>query len=420
MTLSVSFLEKSFVVFTFIFFTGILAFDSLYISPDPAIIESQGVSNPLYPILSLLQMGIYGITLVLLLLRWRSSIRTAAQNKVIWLLILLTLSSFLWSDFSEISFRRGINAFATSAFGLYLSSRFSLREQIKLLMISLGIVTVVSFLFSLAFRGAAIEAGVNAGAWRGPLTQKNLLSRVMLFSIIVFFFDLLKQPRRRRKIHYILTFLSLLLLFLSNSKTALLIFFIILILIPLYLALKLEGRILIPLLITLILLIGSSTTILLSNWENITLALGRDPSLSGRTELWEASFDKISERSWLGYGFQAFWVDDGAATYVWNLVQYKPPHAHNGYINIALDLGLLGLFLFVLNLLITYSRSIRWFKLDGTMWGLFPLVYATFIIIYNQSENTIVDYNSIFWALFVSISFSVADRQQLKFLHHQE
>jgi O-antigen ligase len=420
MSISIALMEQAFAIFTLVFFTGILAFDSLYISPDPALAESQSSINPLYSILSLVQMGVYGTTILLLLLRWRSSVRTALQNKTIWLIIILTLSSFLWSDFFDGSLRKGINAFATSLFGFYLASRFSLREQIKLLMVSLGIVTLVSFLFSLAFPGAAIEAGANAGSWRGPLTQKNLLARVMLLSSFVFFFDMLKQPIKQRKIHYALISLSLLLVLLSNSKTALLILFILLMLTPLYLSLKLEGRILIPILISLILLVGSSTTILLSNWENITIALGRDPTLSGRTELWDAAFDMIAARPLLGYGFQSFWIDDGAATYIWKLVQYRPPHAHNGYINIALDLGLIGLFLFVLNLTITYSRSIRWAKLEGTIWGLFPLIYITFLIIYNQSENTIVEHNSIFWALFVSLSFVVSDKQQLKLIYTKD
>lgn len=420
MSMMVNLFEQVFAIFTLVFFTGILAFDSFYISPDPSLASTQGSSNPLYSILSLVQMGVYAITLLLLLLRWRTSIRTALQNKAIWFIILLTLLSFIWSDLSDDSLRKGINAFATSLFGLYLASRFSLREQIKLLTIALGVVTVASFLFSLAFPSVAIETGANAGAWRGPLTQKNLLSRVMLLSSFVFFFDMLNQPIKQRRIHYVLMVLSLLLVLLSNSKTALLILFVLLLLSPLYLLLKMEGRVLIPLLILLILLVGSSTTILLGNWENLTISLGRDPTLSGRTELWDAAFDMIAARPWLGYGFQAFWIDDGAATYIWKIVQYKPPHAHNGYINIALDLGLIGLFLFVLNLLLTYSRSVRWAKLDGTTWGLFPLIYTTFLIIYNQSENTIVEHNSIFWAFFVSLSFVVSDKRQLRLIYEQD
>lgn len=417
MIIPVSFFERLFVVFTFVFFTGILAFDSLYISPDPAIVANQSISNPLYSILSLVQICVYGITLLLLVLRWRGSITTAIQNKFIWLIILFTLFSFLWSDFPDNSLRKGINAFATSMFGLYLASRFSVREQLRFLMIALGIVVVASFLFSLAFSGAAIEAGSNAGAWRGPFTQKNLLARVTLLSIITFFFDLLNC--KKNNFHYLLLILSLGLLILSSSKTAILIIAILLILTPLYQSLKLEGKILIPLLISVVLITGSGAIILLGNWENLTLALGRDPSLSGRTELWAAAFEKIIEKPWLGHGFQAFWIDNGAATYIWKLVKYKPPHAHNGYINVALDLGLIGFLLFVSNLLLTYINSVRWSKVVSKTWGLFPLIYTTFFIMYNQSENTIVDYNSIFWALFVSLSFSVVDKRQLKFIYSE-
>jgi O-antigen ligase len=152
---------------------------------------------------------------------------------------------------------------------------------------------------------------------------------------------------------------------------------------------------------------GSITTLVVGNWENLLRGLGRDPSLSGRTQLWEMGLEMIAERRWLGYGYQAFWKEGGAAEFIWKVEGYKPPHAHNGFINISLDLGMLGLFFFVIIIVITYARSIAWLHTGKTSIELWPVSYVTFLVLYNQSENTIIAHNFIFWVLLVAAALSM-------------
>jgi O-antigen ligase len=71
--------------------------------------------------------------------------------------------------------------------------------------------------------------------------------------------------------------------------------------------------------------------------------LGRDPTLTGRTELWPALFPYILDRFWLGWGYAAFWqAGNEAALRIWSLVEWPPPHSHNGLIEVALDFGIVG------------------------------------------------------------------------------
>ncbi|NJN48601.1 MAG: O-antigen ligase family protein [Alkalinema sp. RL_2_19] len=123
--------------------------------------------------------------------------------------------------------------------------------------------------------------------------------------------------------------------------------------------------------------------------------------------MWFGALDKIAERPWLGYGFRAFWRPEGGAPEIWKIVGYEPPHAHNGYINISLDLGVIGLALFLLSLLISYAKSIQWLRMRKGVISLLPILYVTFMFMYNHSENTIIEHNSIFWAEFVAISLSL-------------
>ena len=69
-------------------------------------------------------------------------------------------------------------------------------------------------------------------------------------------------------------------------------------------------------------------------------ALGKDPSLTGRTLIWEALMRKVAERPWTGYGFSAFWgVDSIPAREIRIETQWPVPSAHNGWIDLLVQLG---------------------------------------------------------------------------------
>jgi O-antigen ligase len=402
---TLNFIEKRFTIFSLIFFTGVLSLSSFYVAPDSKL-DADPVANPLDPLLSLIQYGVYTFALLLILARWKTSLRTALRDPLVWLLTGTALISFLWSDFPDWSLKKGITTLQTTSFGLYMASRYDMKQQLQMLGWALGIIAVFSLLFSLAFPGTAIEAGVNAGSWRGPFVQKNILSRMMVLSAIVFLLLTLENHRYRYLLGSLLL-LSVLLILLTGSKTALLLLLTIVCLLPFYRALRWSDTLLIPLLIITILVAGSIAVFVTGNWENILLGLGRDPTLSGRTNLWELAIELIGKRPWLGYGYQGFWQEGGGAAVIWKSEGYKPPHAHNGFINMTLDLGLIGLFLFLLLLAVTYFRGIIWLRLGKTTIELWPIFYVTFFFMYNHSENTIIEHNSIFWVLLVSVSLSM-------------
>jgi len=70
-----------------------------------------------------------------------------------------------------------------------------------------------------------------------------------------------------------------------------------------------------------------------------------DPSFTGRNDIWEFTLDHIAQRPILGFGYQAFW---GTSELVngWTWLEswgYRASDAHNGYLNIAVMTGLVGL-----------------------------------------------------------------------------
>ena len=160
--------EKRFTVFALLVFTGIFRFSSYYqASGNAAAHAGAGVYNPFDRIILLMEFGIYAATLLLIILRFKIVVRPAMRDPFLWALVVMVLLSWMWSDFPDISGKYAPRVLCTTLFGLYFASRFTMKEQLRMLGWALGIGVVVSLLYTLAFPGAGIESGFHAGAWRG-------------------------------------------------------------------------------------------------------------------------------------------------------------------------------------------------------------------------------------------------------------
>lgn len=401
-------IEEKFIVFALLFYSGSFSFSSFFIASE-GLIEQSLRDNPISPLLSIIQHCIFFLTLLLLIVRWQNSLRAINRNKFIWCFILLCLFSFLWSDFADLTFRRSLSLFETTIFGLYFAVSFSLKEQIKLLSYTLIALIGVNFLFTMAMPNSGIENGIHTGAWRGVFAQKNLLARSMVLTTLIL---LVVSPENNQQKYFFRTAFipAVILVILSTSKTGVLVLFL---LVPLTIILlkifRLSSISLIPLKLSLFLFIGGLFTWGVSDAENILLSLGKDPSFTGRTLLWSALVDKIQERPLLGYGYVGFWHDtEGASAYVGKVLgtTYIPPHAHNGFFELLLAFGSIGALLFGLSLLSTIRRTLIAARLTKSREGLFPLIYLSFFVVYNLTESSLVEHNSIFWIIYVALASS--------------
>lgn len=61
-------------------------------------------------------------------------------------------------------------------------------------------------------------------------------------------------------------------------------------------------------------------------------------TLTGRTMIWSRVYSAFFDNFYLGHGFAVF--DTHYFDYMWS--EYRPPHAHNSYLQILFDLGILG------------------------------------------------------------------------------
>ncbi len=116
-----------------------------------------------------------------------------------------------------------------------------------------------------------------------------------------------------------------------------------------------------------------------------SMAMGRTEdvsSLTGRLPLWEELLRSINDHPLLGHGYLAFWEKE-KIDYLSALLQWEIPHGHNMYIDVALDVGVIGLALFlsifVVSLYVTFRRVIVNYDRDVSLvFGLliFALVHG--------------------------------------------
>jgi O-antigen ligase len=79
------------------------------------------------------------------------------------------------------------------------------------------------------------------------------------------------------------------------------------------------------------------------------MAMGRSDdvsSLTGRLPLWEELLHWVNKSPLVGYGYLAFW-DSKRVEYLSDTFRWEIPHGHNMYLDITLDVGIVGLILFV-------------------------------------------------------------------------
>jgi O-antigen ligase len=294
-----------------------------------------------------------------------------------------------------------------------LAFRFTPESFLRLLGTTLLLVLGLSFAFVYLLPGWGLMGYPHEGAWRGIFVHKNLLGRFAALGVLVFL-ALLKTPGRKEA--WVLgLLLSGVILAGARSATSLVLAFTVLF-VALGLWLAWRYRKLWPVLLLFgITLGGSGGMILAANYEFLLEALGKDATLTGRVPLWLTLLPFIQERLWTGYGLGGFWLGwEGPSAYVWNLVGWDPPHAHNGYLDLCLDLGLVGLLLGLWLMIRFGLGSIRRYLVGGFSGETLFLVGLTvFLVVYNFSESNFLRANNLYWLFLVWGCMTVIKRRGL-------
>jgi O-antigen ligase len=202
-----------------------------------------------------------------------------------------------------------------------------------------------------------------AGNWRGVFAHKNEASAI--FSIIAFIGIFIARSGRMAE-GCLICALSLLFVFLSDGKSSTILcctaIAVSLIAMRGNANAAVSALALAPLLALNTLGLGS---VAFPPLASVSASLPLDATFTGRTDIWRFALDKIPSHLFLGHGFSAFWNSESVRTAAMDVGSWvgDAAHAHNGYLDAVLAMGLPGLALalwaFVAQPLIDLRHAIR-------------------------------------------------------------
>lgn len=333
------------------------------------------------------------------LLRRRVWSKVFRYNRWLTLFFLYCGISILWSDFPLVAFKRWTKGIGDPIMMLViLTEREPLKALERVLMTCAYVLIPLSILFIKYYPtlGRTYSEWTGAAAYTGVTTNKNLLGFVLMVSGLFLVWRLTVRWRRDGQsgkwvddigIPILLLLMVGWLFQMADSKTSLMG------LILGVLVFAALGRRNVRRHIVGYLIAGIATFVLLQVSFNITDILitsaGRDATLTGRTELWDVVLH-TDPRPVLGHGFESFWLGDRLKK-LQDLWYFRPTQSHNGYIEIYLNLGWMGLLILVgvivscflkLRELLTSSSEMT----ERVMFGRFGLAFLAMYLVYNYTE----------------------------------
>jgi exopolysaccharide production protein ExoQ len=396
--------EKIFATIAFIHYSG----GPLLVILSNGFSEGDIEDSAEFPIINQLFIVIYAITFCLLLLRWKKVVLAISKSRLIWALLILAIFSISWSYSPELTRTRVVALIGTTMFSLYLATRYSLKEQIYILCLIFATIVISCFLFSILLPNYGVMHGFHEGAWRGIYNHKNGLGRTMVPGAILFYIQAL-TAQRNRWISWSLLGASVMLILLSRASSPLVNLIFLLALLSILPVLRLNYLFLVPILIGIFSVGIVLYLVVIANSEQFAGALGKDLTLTGRTNFWPLMIDKIRESPWLGYGFGAFWQGlDGPSAYVWNASDFKAPNGHNGYLDLCLDLGLVGFSIYIIEYIMSFQKALAYVKFTKTPDGVLPTIWLCYVILSNLTESALILQNNFIYIIQLSMFFSLS------------
>lgn len=380
---------------------------------DPAL--SSAIKAVSYPIVGLL-----------IILQWKRFAYVSTRDIPLLLLVVLSVASVLWSASPDATANE-IKALARSSlFGAYFATRFSIKEQMQLLIWVFSLAVVLSLIAAVALPDygthVAAAGGLSGRPWKGIFDYKNTLAAVASLAAMLFLCTAFDNPKQRL-IALLGVAVSVILIVFSQSKTGLVVFIILLLLLPLYQITRQQYKLQVLLYLPVLLLAGSLAVLVVGNWEFLMVdILGKDVELNGRTPIWTLALEKGMERPWLGYGYVGFWTSDDALYVINNTWAGSEArdgtvrfNSHNGFLELFLQGGGIGFFLYVISLVTVFIRVAGFFNLTKTIESFWMLQTLVAIFLFNLTDAAgLVSPNSI-WIIYISIALStIVERNRLR------
>ncbi|PHS76976.1 MAG: hypothetical protein COB56_04700 [Robiginitomaculum sp.] len=346
-----------------------------------------------------------GYLLILLLtLRWLPKvIRMAVFNPLLITCILWCGLSYIWSIHPDVTLRRSVALLMTTLFGLVLAARYDWNELVQRLALVFLVTAVISLFLATLVPSLGQMQEIHQGAWRGAWLEKNSFGVRMAMGLALMMCAFAMQPKR-----WWLWVpggaLCFGLVLMSTSKAALL---AALVAICGFLVIRVFRRfpiLRIPVMYSVVIGVSVLMFLIIFMPDMMFDIIGKERTLTGRTDIWNALAAAIREKPLLGYGYGTFWQGlDGPSYWVRFSLEWGVPTAHNGWIETWLSAGLVAVILFgllyLITLLLAFGRLYR-----GGVENYWVILSTVLFLMVSLSESTILQQNDLSWVIFVATS----------------
>lgn len=349
------------------------------------------------------------------------------RNKWLIVLFIYMALSATWSNFPAISFRRSIRSMGTLVMVLVVLTEHDWLGAIRALLRRLYLVHIPLSIAAIKyFRniGVAYDWSGDEEMWVGLANHKNNLGQVAMCSGLVFTWQIF-QNWARKKLTLDLLLLALTLWLLrgsknSHSSTAIVGFIVsVAVLIGLQFVKKRAAqakRIILTATIALMLLVPLGYIVFESLDTTpvgvVLNATGRDMTFTDRTLLWTDVLHNAEKNPVLGVGFGAFWVGHiGYDMYPlpnWSQKTpgWRPGEGHNGYIDVYVDLGVVGVVLVLIVIGSAFTGALDDLQSQFEL-GSLRLVLLLGIIMNNVTESSLLNGTQSLWFVFLLVAVNV-------------
>lgn len=351
----------------------------------------------------------YLLIILLLISKPIASLARLVLTPTIFAIILLIFCSSFWSIAPDITIRRSIALTATLLGAIALSVNLKWRDIILAYGITYAILIFFCYIYSIFIPTYGRMWILFPGAWRGVWYHKNTLGLEMAIGVVVLLNTAIQWPKYRW-LWRAFALLALILIIMSRSKTAL-VSALLGISIMSMISMMRRG----PIRFVIggyIIVVGATIlgSILYFVPDVFFHLLGKDATLTGRTSTWAAVVRQIHDKPILGFGFGAVWSNKDVWAPLAKISKeqgFVVGEAHNAWLQVTLDLGLVGFLVLLMFFMVLLFGISRKFFYKSTMLAL-PITVV--FLMTSLTEANALSQNDWLWMLIVIFAAKVGQR----------
>ncbi len=360
------------------------------------------------------QIGFYTIIVFLVISRLRYTLKDyinvlsiiGFKAPFFSIFVLFASLSFFWANVTIASLKNVLVLLEITIFAIYFGKQYSWKELYRFWR-WVNIIIVILGIFY------AIKENQSPD-WYGVLGHKNQFSFMMSQTAVLWLMYAFYYPQHRRMSlgFAVISFIALI----KGNSGASKVLTVALLSLWGYFGfvkrLKVQWAF-----VSVILFMIVSICLTIVVTENIKFivvdTLNKDMTLTGRMDFWPIIVHKINQHPIFGYGLSGFWqawrgADNPGNDIIVAKTQFRPSHAHNGFLDLGLELGWLGVALFACSFFNNVAKAVVYLSRTRLPESGLPLLLLTYNLMTNITETGLVGITSMwFWYVVTTVRLTL-------------